>query len=399
MGERKITAANPNTLLYLVAFAAFLGPFTQTIYMPILPEIQTDFQTSRFLVNLSISIFTVVLAVMQIVYGPLTDSKGRRRVLLPGIALYVFASIGCAFSQSIGQLLFFRALQAAGIATGSVVATTVIADLFQGKARGRAMGTFQMLVALGPVLGPAIGGFVGGRAGYEGIFFVLTAAGLLMWAANFFFLKETRPETSLGVSFRLRDFLRVLAHPAGSAVVLLGFVQYYTLYDFLVFLPDILTKYYRLGAEEKGIVFLPLSLFLVIGSYLGGRLQERIEARKSLLATSLLNVAAIVLFIFVSKLSLPVLIVSIALFGLFLGLSLPVQTTLLTEPFVRERGTAVGVYNFSRYMGMGAGPLIGSLLYHWGEIPLLFGFAAVVFAGVAGFAGKRLFGGFTTASS
>ncbi|WP_380027915.1 MFS transporter [Effusibacillus consociatus] len=385
-----MTVVNPKLIIYLVAFAAFLGPFTQTIYAPILPEIQSDFRTSQFLVNMSISIFTIVLAVMQIVYGPLTDRKGRRKVLLPGIALYILASIGCAYSDSIHQLLVFRAIQAAGIAAGSVVATTVIGDLFEGKLRGRAMGTFQMLVALGPVAGPVIGGFVGGRFGYQGIFVVLAAAGVLMFAANFRYLRETKPEGGAGDSFQIRDFLSILVHPTGSAVILLGFIQYYTFYNFLVFLPDILDRYYKLSAEGKGMVFLPLSLMLVAGSFLGGRLQERVDARKGLIATSFFNVMAIVLFVFVSKFSLALLVAGIFLFGLFFGLSLPVQTTLLTEPFLRQRATAIGVYNFFRYMGMAAGPLIGSFLYRWGEIPLLFGFAAAAFAGIVLFARRQL---------
>jgi predicted MFS family arabinose efflux permease len=377
-------------MLYLVAFAAFLGPFTQTIYAPILHEIGTDFKTSQFLVNMSISIFTMVLAAMQMIYGPLTDAKGRRKVLLPGIALYVLASIGCYCSHSIGQLLFFRALQAAGIAAGSVVATSVIGDLFEGTARGRAMGTFQMLVALGPVLGPAIGGFIGGKFGYQGIFLVLSAAGLLMLAANFRFLVETKPDFQPEDRFSVRDFWTILSNPTGSAIILLGFIQYYSFYNFLVFLPEILTHNYGLTAERKGLVFLPLSLLIVIGSYLGGRLQERVEPRKSLIAASFLNMVSIVLFIFLSNVSLMELIVSISMFGIFFGLSLPVQTTLLTEQFVKGRATAIGFYNFSRYMGMAAGPLVGSFLYRWGRVSLLFGFSAAVFAGAVWYARRQL---------
>lgn len=385
-----MTVVNQKFIIYLVGFAAFLGPFTQTIYAPILPEIQTGFQTSQFLVNMSISIFTMVLAVMQIVYGPLTDAKGRRKILLPGIAVYILASVGCHYAGTIGQLLFFRALQAAGIATGSVVATTVIGDLFEGRERGRAMGVFQMMVSLGPVLGPVIGGLVGERFGYKGIFLVLAATGLLMLLANVRYLPETRPETGNGDPFRVRDFASIITHATGSAVILLGFIQYYSFYNFLVFLPDVLTKDYGLTAAQKGMVFLPLSVLIVIGSYLGGRLQERVEPRKGLIVASFLNVAAIVLFILVSNVSLALLVLSISLFGLFFGISLPVQTTLLTEQFVRGRATAIGVYNFCRYMGMGAGPLVGSFLYRTGNVAILFGFAAAVFAGAAWFARQRL---------
>ncbi len=85
--QRKGKEMKRQLVVYLVSLAAFLGPFTQTIYTPILPEVREAFATSSFLINLTISIFTFFLAMMQIVYGPLTDRKGRRTVLLGGIVL------------------------------------------------------------------------------------------------------------------------------------------------------------------------------------------------------------------------------------------------------------------------------------------------------------------------
>ncbi|OAT72211.1 MFS transporter [Parageobacillus thermoglucosidasius] len=370
---------NRTAIVYLVSLAAFLGPFTQTIYTPILPEVTKDFGTSSFLVNLTISIFTFFLALMQMVYGPLTDTKGRRNVLLVGVFLYITASLGCFFSNSIYVLLVFRALQAVGIAAGSVVAATVIGDLFEGNARGKAMGTFQMMVSLGPVVGPIVGGFLGGRFNFHSVFLALVLVGLLIWIGNFIFLQETKPEKQSAKSFRLRDFITILRHRTGLSIILLGFIQYYAMYNFLVFLPGILTERYGLSAEEKGIAYLAMSCMIVVGSFIGGRIQGHWEDRHIILATSYLNVASILMFLIVSRISIPLLLISIMLFGLFLGTSLPVQTTLLTYVFQANRSTAIGVYNFFRYMGMAFGPMIGSLLFSLGGYALVYGFADIVF--------------------
>ena len=112
---------SPRLLTFMVAFAAFLGPFTQTVYAPILPELGGALRTTPFLINLSISIFTLVLAFMQIIYGPLVDRSGRKRTLLAGLAIYIVASLGCFLADRIETLLAFRALQAVGIAAGAVV--------------------------------------------------------------------------------------------------------------------------------------------------------------------------------------------------------------------------------------------------------------------------------------
>jgi MFS transporter, DHA1 family, multidrug resistance protein len=386
----------PAGLVYLVSLAAFMGPFTQTVYTPILPDLERRFDTSVFIVNLTISLFTVVLAVMQIVYGPLTDRRGRRAVLLPGVLLYALASVGCAFAPTATLLLVFRALQATGIAAGSVVATTVIGDLFTGVRRGRAMGTFQMLVAMGSVVGPVVGGAVAVHAGFRGIFLLLAAIGVLLFAAQLRFLPETRPAEA-GEARRIspRDFGRIVADPRGSAVIVLGVVQYYSFYCFLVFLPEILRERYRLGADETGLAFLPLSLGVVTGSWVGGRIQARWSPPRILLVTTLLNAASLLLFIALSGLSLPALLVGGGLFGVLLGLSLPVQTTILADAFVRDRATAIGVYNFGRYLGMAAGPMLGAVLFHAGGVPLLYGFAGVVFAAAALLSGWRMAGATT----
>jgi MFS family permease len=376
---------NKKVVTYIVSFAAFFGPFTQSIYTPLLPQVKQQFQTSDYIVNLTISIFTIVMALMQIVYGPLTDNVGRKKILLPGIVLYIAASIGCAFSTSIFSLLFFRVIQAAGIAVGSVVATTVIGDLYEGPSRGRAMGTFQMLVALGPAAGPVIGGFVGQKFGFHGVFWVLAGSGLMLLLLNFIFLSETRPTVTSRQRFTLNSFSTILSRPEGSAIIGLGFFQYFTFYNFLVFLPSLLVLYYHLSPSQNGLVFLPMSLAVVIGTIIGGRIQEYFQPRKFLIISSSLNVVATLLFAIVAHVSLIVLIISIFIFGLCLGVSLPVQTTLLTNVFSHNRATAIGLYNFFRFMGMGAGPMVGTFFYNINN-RLEFIFAAFAFGCCVAFA-------------
>ncbi|ANC75659.1 MFS transporter [Fictibacillus phosphorivorans] len=364
-------------LVYLVALAAFLGPFSQTIYVPLIPEVTRELHTTPFLVNFSISIYTIFLALMQMVYGPLTDSIGRRKVMLTGILIYLVATIGCYFSSSIEFLLVCRSLQAIGIAAGSVVAVTVIGDLFEGKDRIQPMGTFQMMVSLGPVLGPVVGGFLSASFDFHMIFIALMCVGFIILAGNFIFLHETKPSTSKKQNFRFLDFLSILQNRIGYTVIGLGFIQYYALYNFLVFLPAIMSERYSLSVEQKGLVFLPLSLGIVVGSFFGGKMRKYNE-RKVIVYSAFLNVVSLFLFILVSNVSLILLIISISFFGLFLGMSLPVQTALLTQEFQSNRATAIGTYNFFRYMGMSIGPLLGSFLYHLGSYGLVYGFVDAI---------------------
>lgn len=369
---------SPRLLTFMVAFAAFLGPFTQTVYAPILPELGGALCTTPFLINLSISIFTLVLAFMQIIYGPLVDRSGRKRTLLAGLAIYIVASLGCFLADRIETLLAFRALQAVGIAAGAVVAVTVIGDRFEGAARGRAMGSFQMMVALGPVVGPVVGGFVGEHLDFHYVFLLLAIVGAAALLSNAIWLRETRPAGEPR-AFHPAQYLEVLGNRQGLAIMLLSFVQYYAFYNYLVFMPRVLDAVYGLSASEKGLVFLPLSVAVVIGSYVGGRLLGHWRPRPMLLVTALLNALSLLLFVAVAPLSLVALVVAVTAFGLFLGLSLPVQTSLLMDLYQHNRATAVGSYNFFRFMGMATGPVLGSWLFQDGNLGLLYGFAAAAF--------------------
>ncbi|MBH3352385.1 MFS transporter [Pseudomonas stutzeri] len=370
---------SPRLLTFMVAFAAFLGPFTQTVYAPILPELGGALRTTPFLINLSISIFTLVLAFMQIIYGPLVDRSGRKRTLLAGLAIYIVASLGCFLADRIETLLAFRALQAVGIAAGAVVAVTVIGDRFEGAARGRAMGSFQMMVALGPVVGPVVGGFVGEHLDFHYVFLLLALVGAAALLSNAIWLRETRPAGEPPRAFHPAQYLEVLGNRQGLAIMLLSFVQYYAFYNYLVFMPRVLDAVYGLSASEKGLVFLPLSVAVVIGSYVGGRLLGHWRPRPMLLVTALLNALSLLLFLAVAPLSLVALVVAVTAFGLFLGLSLPVQTSLLMDLYQHNRATAVGSYNFFRFMGMATGPVLGSWLFQDGNLGLLYGFAAAAF--------------------
>jgi predicted MFS family arabinose efflux permease len=249
-----------------------------------------------------------------------------------------------------------------------------------------------MLVALGPAIGPVIGGFVGQYFGLPGVFWVLAGSGLLLFLLNALFLVETKPKHHSTNRFSLKQFSTILSKREGSAIVTLGFFQYFTFYNFLVFLPSLLVHFYDLSPAENGLVFLPMSSCVVLGSLAGGRLQEHFRPGKFLLVTSTLNAAATLLFAAIASVSLPVLIGSISLFGLLLGLSLPVQTTLLTNVFVHNRATAIGLFNFFRFIGMGAGPMVGTFFYHINN-RMEFVFAGIAFGCAVAFAAfqfKRL---------
>ncbi|PFO72276.1 MFS transporter [Bacillus cereus] len=356
-------------ILYVVCISALLGSFAQNIYTPILPMIQGSFHTSLYLVNLTVSLFTFVLAIMQLIYGPLIDSKGRKSVLIPSLIISTIGSIGCTFSANVYLFLFFRAVQAIGIAAIPVVAATIIGDLFEGKERGEAMSLYQMLLALAPAIGPLIGGYLGSINGHVSVFLFLSILGILLLIINILLLPETKP-TVIRQPHSKKNYWFILKNKTGFSITLIGFIQFCIYFCFLVFLPNILTNLFHLTASEIGLMFVPMSLSIMLGSYCFKLLQKRLTTKQALFITSFFNIICVTLFSFTYNINIPFIIIVTSLYGFSMGLSMPTHTTLLTEEFVQKRATAIGIYNFIRYLGMGTGPLVGGLLlfnqsYFW----------------------------------
>ncbi|WP_267416542.1 MFS transporter [Bacillus sp. GC_Bacil_1] len=371
-------------ILYVVCISALLGSFAQNIYTPILPMIQNSFHTSLYLVNVTVSLFTFVLAIMQLVYGPLIDTKGRKSVLIPSLVISTIGSIGCAFSANIYLFLFFRAVQAI-----PVVSATIIGDLFEGKERGEAMSLYQMLLALAPAMAPLIGGFLGSINGHLSVFLFLSTLGIILLIINISLLPETKPNV-IKQSKAQKNYSLILKNKTGFSITLIGFIQFCIYFCFLVFLPSILANSFHQAANEIGLMFVPMSLSIMLGSFCYKFLQKRLTTKQTLFITSFFNIICVVLFSFTYSINIPFIIIVTSLYGFSMGLSMPTHTTLLTEEFVQERATAIGMYNFIRYLGMSTGPLVGGFLlfnqnYFW-----IFFLGAIMFLLVILYAMKML---------
>lgn len=261
-------------ILIGVSAAAFLGPFTQTVYTPSLPELRSFFQVDTVLINLTISLFTAILALSNFVVGPIADTKGRRVTALAGLAIYVLGSAVCLFAPSYLMFLTGRVLQAVGISTGTLIAPAVIGDIYKPHERGQAMSSYQTLTFLGPVFGPVVGGLIAAHLHWRWAFGLLVVAGGAVLLYSFVLLKETRPHNLVPPKFRLSTFRRIFADRAAFSLLLLGFSQFLGYYIFLVYLPTLLASLFSIPMASRGFFFVPLTAGILVGISLGGRWQR-----------------------------------------------------------------------------------------------------------------------------
>jgi len=352
-------------ILFGVSAAAFLGPFTQTVYAPSLVEIGADLQASTLMVNLTISAYSIIFAMSSFVWGPLADSRGRRTVLLSGLALFVAGSLLCLLAPAYSLFLVGRIVQACGISTGSLIAATVIGDVYAAGERQHAMSVNQLVVFLGPVFGPVIGGFVAGFLHWQWAFAVLIVAGVVVLLYDRAVVPETVHHAQDGAGSITFESVRSIARVGPArAILLLGFGQFYGYYVFLVFLP-LLVERFGLSTAQKGIAFVPLTAGILAGiTFAKRRLAHWASERIIRIGSWAIAATVLVLWllVFTGTLTLWRLGAAMMLFGVLLGASLPAQSTLLVSLFSVNRATAMGIYNFIRFMGAASGPLLGALV-------------------------------------
>ncbi|PFC54264.1 MFS transporter [Bacillus thuringiensis] len=355
-------------LLYLLCISAFFASLNQNIYSPIIPIIRDSFQVSITMVNLSVSIFIFITAIMQIVFGSVIDFKGARTILIPSIILTIIASIGCAITSNFTVFLICRILQAVGTAAIPLIAATTIGTVFQGEQRGSAMGTYQTMLSIAPAVAPVLGGFIGEKYNYPGVFWLLVAVSVILFITNWIYFPNDRVGSKKELSGKtlISHYASIFKSKVGSSILILSFFAFFLYFSFLVYLPILLTDHYQLSLQVVGLLYLPMAISLIIGSMTFKTIQSKISQKKLFITGNVVLALSVILFAVTHSKTLIGVTVALILHGISIGILTPLFATMIANEFEHNRGSAMGMFNFIRYMGMAVGPIVsGVLLAHF----------------------------------
>src|SRR5215212_11575424 len=135
-------------------------PFATDMYTPAFPRVTGDLATSASLVGLTLTTFFLGMALGQLLGGPLSDQRGRRRPMIVGGLICTMGAVGCALAPSIWFLIVFRVVQGLGGGFAVVVARAVVVDVAKGDLLARVMSIMMALGGLGMMVAPVFGGAV-----------------------------------------------------------------------------------------------------------------------------------------------------------------------------------------------------------------------------------------------
>jgi DHA1 family bicyclomycin/chloramphenicol resistance-like MFS transporter len=356
-------------LTALLALLTGLGPLSTDMYLASMPDIGRTFAATPAQVQLTLSSYLVGFALGQILYGPVSDRHGRRRVLVAALSLYCAAAIVCALATSIEMLIAARFLQALGGSGAIVLARAVVRDLYSGARAGRELSLMSAVMALAPVIAPLIGGVVQAGFGWRFVFVVLLAIGLAAMAVVLRWLPETlasRAAEPVSLPAMLRSY-RVVAADRGFLLnMAFAALSYGGLFAWISGSSFVLQDAYGLDPVRFGLAFAISALGFMSGAILAARLVPRIGIRPTIgLGACLLTAGGLLMAIMLlAGVTSPFAIAgSAAIYCAGMGLVLPQAFAGALHPFPERAGAASSLLGFVQQMTAALiGTIVGQML-------------------------------------
>ncbi len=355
----------------LLAVLGMLGPFSIDTYLPAFSGIARSLGATPVEMQQTLSAYLFGFAFMALFHGALSDSFGRRPVVLWGLAVFTLASVGCALADSIGQLIAFRALQGLSTGAGIVVSRAIIRDVYPPAQAQKVMSQVTIFFGVAPAIAPMVGGWLFVHADWHTIFWFLAAVGVVTWGVNFSLLPETLPRDQRQ-AFHPRPLLagywQLGSDPRFLLLALASGIPFNGMFLYVLSAPVFLGEHLGLEPGQFYWFFMLTIAGIMVGAALSGRLAGRMAPKRQIRAGFLVMLGIGVINA-VANAIWPAHVAwalwPIAIFAFGWSLMVPVVTLLVLDLHPSRRGMASSLQMFvsSTANGLVAG-VVAPLVMH-----------------------------------
>ena len=367
------------SLLVTLGLLSGLTPFAIDMYLPSLPAIAQDLDSTIEMAQLTVTLYLAIFALAQLFMGPLSDMLGRRATIGGGLILFSLGALGCALAGQMEALLGARMIQAAGGAAIAVTVPALVRDLFERDHYARVIGLVMMIMSLAPLLAPSIGGVIVTHAGWPWVFIALLGIALVASAFFWWLIPETLPPERRHpphLGRVLGNYYGLLRHRLGMGYLLTGAFSFGGMMTFIVSSPYMYIVLYEVPTAWFGVLFGANVAVAMVTTLFNTRLVVRLGAERLLRLGLRVQVVAALILLGLAFLKVPPLwaiLLGVLLYLGMTGLVLGNAMASYMVYFVRLAGTASAFSGAARF---GFGAVVGTLvsLAHDGSArPLLLG--------------------------
>ncbi|HFC8537372.1 TPA: multidrug effflux MFS transporter [Neisseria bacilliformis] len=277
------------TLALLLTLSALMAmtSLSTDIYLPAMPVMERTLGGNA---ELTVTGFLIGFALAQLVWGSVSDRIGRKIPLFAGLGLFIVGSAGCALSQSMEAVVFWRVFQALGACVGPILSRAMIRDLYAGSQAAQMLSTLVIMMAVAPIVGPLLGGAMLKFSSWHAIFWLLAVIGAVLLFAVFR-LPETLPadqrrHAPLAQSFR--QYAALLTNRRFMRYTLALTFFYMAAYAFIVGSPFVYIEFFGVPTEHYGWLFGVNIVGVVALSFANKSLVRRFSLGSLLSAASLI---------------------------------------------------------------------------------------------------------------
>jgi len=300
-----------NSLLFVIILGALtaIGALSIDMFLPGLPQIQSDFNTTTSNVQLTLSLFMIGLAIGNLFVGPISDAIGRKTPLIVAMTLFTFASIGIIFVNNIWWMIALRFVQGFCGGAGAVISRAISSDFYSGKQLTKFLALLMLVNGVAPVLAPTLGGLILSFSTWRMVFVILTVFGLLMLFGTLFKIKESLPSekrSSPHIISIFKNFKQLLVTPRFVLPMLIQGVTFIILFSYISASPFIAQRIYDMSAQQFSLMFASIGISLIVSSQLTGKLVDYVDRQVLLRVLTATQLVGIVWVSFVLSMHLSV---------------------------------------------------------------------------------------------
>jgi MFS transporter, DHA1 family, multidrug resistance protein len=362
-------------LLVVLGALSTFPPVTTDLYLPGLPQAAAALHTGPAGIESSLTACLLGLAAGQLIGGPLSDSEGRRKLLIAAMAVFVVASALCASAGNIVTLDLFRLLQGGAGGAGMAICLAVVRDLYSGRAAARAYTILMAVSGIAPIVAPTIGGQLLRITDWRGVFLALAGLGLVFLGCAYAWVFETLPPARRaggGFAITAAALRRLATDPGFTGYALAGGFTFATLFAYISAAPFVFEGLCHMSPQLFTLFAALIATGVLLGYVVNTRLLRRFSPHQLLdlgLVSVAVGAAGVLIVVVTMQHHLYALMPSLFLILFSFGLTRPNAAALALDQHPNTAGSAAAVLGLIQFtLGAIVAPATG--LAQHSAIPL-----------------------------